>query len=137
MGVTVRPEKGGKGGEKGGQAPDDRSKNPCPSPFSPLVDRVALYRFKSIVIALGGEGHIPWDPVNDSGNHGTFQLAIDLYQQGYDIHMYDEDNVSANGAGSVYNEVVSAVQGRAVTEVALRVQPWWRVYVRLVGPPYE
>ena len=84
-----------------------------------VVDTIALYRFTSIVIALGGRNQVPADPVNDLGNHGTFDIAIDLYQQGYDVHMYDEDDVNEFGAGTTYNEVVSAVQDRAITDVAI------------------
>lgn len=73
--------------------------------------------FTSVVIALGGENQSPSDPPNS--NHGTFQIARDLYVMGYDVHMYDEDDVSSNGSGPVYNEVVSAVQGRGIGSVAI------------------
>jgi len=69
------------------------------------------------MIALGGETQSPSDPAD--GNHGVFQLAIDLYCQGYDVHMYDEDNVDYAGAGVTYNEVVNAVQHRNVGQIAI------------------
>lgn len=84
-----------------------------------VVDTIALYRFRSIVIALGGEGHVPADPVNDPGNHGTFQLAIDLYKQGYNVFMFDEDGVVNDGSGPVYDIAVVAVLNHAVTEIAI------------------
>lgn len=80
-------------------------------------DKVHFYPFTSIVIALGGEDQSPTDPAN--ANHGVFQLATNLYQQGYDVHMYDEDNVDYDGAGATYNEVVNAIQHRSVTQVAV------------------
>jgi hypothetical protein len=69
------------------------------------------------VIALGGETQNPSDPAN--AGHGIFQLAIRLYEQGYDVHMYDEDAVDYGGAGITYNEVVSAVQRRNVNQVTI------------------
>jgi hypothetical protein len=83
------------------------------------TDRVHFYPCHGIIIALGGEGQVPEDPPNDPGNQGTFDLAITLYQMGYDVHMYDEDVVPANGAGAAFNEVVSAVQDRGVTGVTI------------------
>ena len=38
---------------------------------------------------------------------------------GYDVHMYDEDNVGSDGSGSVYNEVVRAIQSRGISVVAI------------------
>lgn len=73
--------------------------------------------FTSVVIALGGENQSPSDP--PSSNHGMFQIARDLYVLGYDVHMYDEDDVGSSGSGPVYNEVVSAVQNRGIGSVAI------------------
>jgi hypothetical protein len=81
-----------------------------------FTDRLVFHPFTSIVIVLGGENQQPSDPAN--ANHGTFQTAIDLYKLGYDIHMYDEDDVLEDGSGPVYNEIVSAIQDRGVTDVA-------------------
>ena len=82
-------------------------------------DELSFFAFTSVVIALGGEDQVPDDPPNDPGNHGTFEIAIDLYEMGYDVHMYDEDVVANNGSGSAYNEVVSAVQDRGVESIAI------------------
>ena len=41
------------------------------------------------------------------------------YTQGYDVHMFDEDNVAADGSGPVYDEVVNAIQNRSVNDVAI------------------
>jgi hypothetical protein len=80
-------------------------------------DQVFLRPFTSIVIALGGENQVPADPP-DSG-HGIFNIAANLYAAGYDVHMYDEDDVSSSGAGPAYNEVVRAIQGRGITVVTI------------------
>lgn len=87
--------------------------------FEAGIDTVQFQAFAGIVIALGGESQVPGDPTLDPGNHGTFDIAITLYQLGYDVHMYDEDVVSSTGAGAAYNEVVRAVRDRAVASVAI------------------
>ena len=68
-------------------------------------DELHLFTFTSIVIALGGESQVPADPPLEPENHGMFQVAIDLYELGYDVHMYDEDVVVANGSGAAFDEV--------------------------------
>jgi hypothetical protein len=83
------------------------------------TDAILAFPFSSVVIALGGESQVPADPPLEPGNHGTFQVALDLYRRGYDVHMYDEDVVTASGAGAAYGEVVSAVRDRGVGSVAI------------------
>ncbi len=80
------------------------------------IDRLRFHTFRSIVFALGGEGQVPSVPVDS--NQGTFVVGVALYQLGYDVYQYDEDNVSANGTGSVYDEAVNAVSNRFVEDVA-------------------
>jgi len=82
-------------------------------------DTAHFFPITSVVIALGGENQVPADPPSEPTNHGTFQLAITLYRMGYDVRMYDEDVVPANGAGAAYNEVVAAIQKRSVSHVAI------------------
>ncbi len=79
------------------------------------VDRVRFHTFHSIVMALGGESQVPSDPVDP--NHGTFVVGLALYANGYDVFLYDEDNVSPTGAGSIYDEIVNAIQHRGVEQV--------------------
>jgi len=81
-----------------------------------LADTVRVYTFSSIIVALGGEGQGPTDPPDS--NHGTFHIARSLYDLGYDVWMYDEDDVSSSGSGPVYDEIVRAIQGRGVSSVA-------------------
>jgi len=80
-------------------------------------DSVLFHTFQSVVVALGGEDQVPSDPLDAS--HGMFQIATQLYGEGYDVHMHDEEDVDAAGAGVVYDEVVNAVQNRGVTQVAI------------------
>jgi len=82
-----------------------------------LVDRLVFHAFQSLVVALGGESQVPQVPVDP--NHGTFVLAIELYERGYDVLMRDEDEVDSSGAGPVYTEVVNAIQHRAVGELGI------------------
>lgn len=85
--------------------------------FDTPLDTLRFHSFKSIVMALGGEGQVPSVPVDP--NHGVFVVAVDLYSQGYDVHIHDEDEVSSDGSGVVFNEVVNAVQNRLVDEIGI------------------
>jgi len=83
------------------------------------ADLAHFFSFTGVVVALGGEGQVPADPPLEPSNHGTFQMAIQLYNMGYDVHMYDEDVVGPDGAGEAYDEVVGAVRDREVFSVAI------------------
>jgi hypothetical protein len=78
-------------------------------------DKVHFYSFQTIVVGLSGE---VW-PGGDPLANGMYNVAQELYERGYDIHYYDEDVVDADGAGAAYNEVVSAIQNRSVSRVAI------------------
>ena len=80
-------------------------------------DTLVLHSFRATVLALGGESQVPSDPPD--ANHGTFISAQSLYRRGYDVHMYDEDNVSADGSGAVFDEAATAVRDRGVDSVAI------------------
>jgi hypothetical protein len=85
-------------------------------------DVLHFYPFNSVVIVLGGEDQVPSDP--PSPEHGVFGIATDLYRNGYDAHMYDEDAVDSVGAdypphGLPNREVVEARSARGVTQVAV------------------
>ncbi|PHS11497.1 MAG: hypothetical protein COA78_09695 [Blastopirellula sp.] len=85
-----------------------------------FFDTVVFDPFKSIVIVLGGENQVPADPVNFPGDHGIFDMAIDIYRNdGYDVFMYDEDDSNTQGVGAPYDEIVEAINNRGVTEVAI------------------
>lgn len=81
-------------------------------------DEVHFFSFTSLVIGLHGEFQFPTDPPLGL-NEGISYLAVDLHEEGYDSHMYDEDDVAADGSGPVYDEIVDAVQSRGVSSVAL------------------
>ncbi len=80
-------------------------------------DRLVFHAFQGMVVALGGEGQTPQVPVDP--NHGTFVIAIELYERGYDVLMRDEDDVTADGSGPVYSEVANAIQHRAVSALGV------------------
>lgn len=80
-------------------------------------DTLVLHSFQTIVAALGGEDQVPVDP--PGSNLGTFVVARALYRQGYDVHMYDEDDVGANGSGVVFDEIANAIQNCGVTTVGI------------------
>lgn len=82
------------------------------------TDRINLFSFTSLVIGLHGEFQFPTDPPFGV-NEGISVLAIALHELGYDSHMYDEDDVAADGSGAVYDEIVDAIQNRGVTEIAM------------------
>ncbi|MBI5865434.1 MAG: hypothetical protein HZB38_13190 [Planctomycetes bacterium] len=85
--------------------------------FAAPKDTLVFHSFRSVVIALGGEGQTPSDPPDP--NMGTFIDAQRLYRSGYDVHMYDEDGVAADGTGIVFNEAATAIRDRGVGTVAI------------------
>jgi hypothetical protein len=83
-----------------------------------LASDVLRFRpFRSLVIALDGEFLTPSDPPSGL-NSGIAEMSIVLRMLGYDAHMYVENVVDPTGAGELYDEIVSAVQERGVTELA-------------------
>ena len=78
---------------------------------------VRLFAFTSVIIALGGENQSPSDPPDP--NHGMFNIASTLYGMGYDVHMYDEDEVNSSGLGAAYDEVIRAVSRRRIGIVSI------------------
>lgn len=86
------------------------------------TDTVAFHSFRSIVVAIGGFTEDPrqfGDP-----NLGVFTMAGTLYSQGYDVHLFSENQVPPTGLGVVYNEIVSAVHDRNAAHVAIYGHSW-------------
>jgi len=81
-------------------------------------DTIHFYPFTSIVVVFGGKDQVPNDP---PGRHeGMFIVATNLYELGYDVHMYfanDDQDVA-------YNEIVAAIQDRQITNVAIFGYSW-------------
>ncbi|MCA9243009.1 MAG: hypothetical protein KDA32_03570 [Phycisphaerales bacterium] len=86
-------------------------------PSGETLDSLRFHTFRSIVTALGGEDQVPTTPA--VANSGTYVVAEALYQRGFDVLQFDEDNVSPNGSGAVYDAIVDAIQHRQVSEVAI------------------
>lgn len=82
-------------------------------------DLIEFYPFTSLVIGLHGELQFPTDDPVYGPNEGISYIAIDLHEDGYDSHMYVENDVASDGSGAVYDEIVSAVTNRGITKVAL------------------
>jgi hypothetical protein len=85
-------------------------------------DTLVFHDFQSIVIAIGGNNQDP-AKVGDS-TLGVFTIAANLYQRGYDVHMYKHSDVSSSGAGAAYDEVVSAVNDRNVDYASIFGFSW-------------
>jgi hypothetical protein len=80
-------------------------------------DKIHFYPFTSIVIVFGGKDQTPSDPPD--ANFSAFVIATNLYHNGYDVHIYDEENsTDAN------TEVDSAVAHRSVSGVAVVGYSW-------------
>jgi hypothetical protein len=86
------------------------------------TDTLTFHSFRSVVIAIGGRGADP----NNFGdpNLGAYNIAAQLYDQGYDVHLYAHSNVESNGRGAAYDEVVSAVLNRNADNVAIIGYSW-------------
>ena len=82
-------------------------------------DLIEFYPFTSLVIGLHGELQFPTDDPVYGPNEGISYIAIDLHEDGYDSHMYVENDVASDGSGAVYDEIVNAVTNRGITTVAL------------------
>lgn len=50
---------------------------------------------------------------------GVFIVALDLYTNGFDVHMYDESSLSNDGTGVPYTEVTNAIARRSVSKVEI------------------
>ncbi len=102
----------------GGSAALDFEARTMPGGTVLSSDRVQIYPFTSIVIGLLGESQVPSDPPSGA-SQVIATIAVALQQEGYDVHMYDEDDAAPDGSGIVYDEIVSAIQNRDVTSVAI------------------
>ncbi|MGD9611500.1 MAG: right-handed parallel beta-helix repeat-containing protein [Kiritimatiellia bacterium] len=77
-------------------------------------DKVHFFGFTGIAIGLSG--HVWWGSPQDNG---MYSVSTNLYQDGYDVHFYDEATVNGDGSGVPYSEVTNAIRSRAVVQVAI------------------
>jgi hypothetical protein len=88
-----------------------------------VIDTIVFHTFTSLTIALGGFQQVPGVPTDP--NHGMFLIADQLYEEGYDVMKFDEDEVAAGfggqapGEGIPYDEVQNAVNNRFIEDIAL------------------
>ncbi len=85
-------------------------------------DRLNIYSFTSVVLVLGGYTQVPGDPVNS--NLGTFQSAIDLYDQGYDVHTYNQNQFRGLKTDAPYVDAVQSVQKLGETKIGIFGYSW-------------
>ncbi|OGV44928.1 MAG: hypothetical protein A2X46_17320 [Lentisphaerae bacterium GWF2_57_35] len=80
-------------------------------------DKIHFYPFSSVVVFFEGEFGVPSDPPAS----GISALALSVYMNGYDIHIYDEPDIgeSPNAEDVAFTEIDSAVENRGVTAVAV------------------
>lgn len=82
-------------------------------------DSIVFHTFQSEVVAIGGALQSP------IAQQGVFEIALGLYQQGYDVQLFRNIAVNKQGTGSTlgaasaFDEVSSAIRERGVTNVAL------------------
>lgn len=92
-----------------------------------MSDTVRFVPFTSMVVVLAGEFQVPSDPVQIPGDHGLIQTAIDMYREGYNVYMYDEDEVSYTlgttppelGSGLVFDTVGKANNDSGISKIAI------------------
>ena len=85
---------------------------------SQVIDTLTFHTFKAIVIGLSGE-QISDSGSSDALDNGMFTFSERLYDIGYDIHYFNEDEVGVFGQGAAYDEAVAAVQDRFVNDIGI------------------
>ncbi|MBX9791308.1 MAG: hypothetical protein K2Y37_20505, partial [Pirellulales bacterium] len=81
-----------------------------------FLDRVNYYPYNSVVVVLSGEDLSGSGPASGSG---LLPLAEALYLEGYNAYFFDEDEVSNDGSGLVYDQVRHQLRDHAVREVSI------------------
>jgi hypothetical protein len=88
-----------------------------------VIDVITFHSFQGLTIVLGGLNQVPASITHP--NHGMFLVADNLYQEGYDVYKYDEDEVGSSwgpgpgGEGIVYDVIASAINDRMVTDLVI------------------
>jgi hypothetical protein len=88
-----------------------------PKAGSGVQDGLVFHTFHSIVIAIGGETFGNNAPPSPSSS--VWQIGNQLYNEGYDVYLHNEDDVATDGSGAAYNEIYKAVHYKGVTQVAI------------------
>ncbi|MDW8224230.1 MAG: hypothetical protein RMJ82_14900 [Gemmatales bacterium] len=99
-------------------------------------DRILFYRFRTVVVVIGGRDQ-QWTLDRNQAvvaGTGIFRLARDLYEEGYDVHPFAQDEqrrpvwiatpVARAGSGLAYDEVRAAVDLRHVEHVVAMGFSW-------------
>ncbi|MBP1590254.1 MAG: hypothetical protein ILO10_08690 [Kiritimatiellae bacterium] len=106
------------GGKKPSGGADDLTLSIAMNGVVFATDTVHFYPFTSIVIVFEGEFGNPHD---DPPLTGMSQLALEMYQRGYDVHAYDEPDIidDENTEEMAVAEILSALFERNVTHIVL------------------
>lgn len=81
------------------------------------VDTITYRPFNNVTVDWMGENHDPVVPAPPT--MGTMQWAIDQYRMGYDVHAFEEPDIGEPLFGPGYAEIVSAINDRGVSSVAM------------------
>lgn len=82
-------------------------------------DQLVFHTFQTDVVAIGGALQTP------IFQQGVFEIAVGLYKEGYDVHLFRNIAVNRQGTGaplgipSAYDEARSAILKRGVSNIAL------------------
>jgi len=83
-------------------------------------DKILFYPFKSIVIGLGGEGLWGFNNNTPNPGQGIYEIGKNLYELGYDVHLFDEDVIASVSIPSeVTSFIVNANSFGVISEIAI------------------
>jgi Ca2+-binding RTX toxin-like protein len=99
---------------------------------STVIDAIKFHTFTSVIVVFGGNNQSPVDengdgqisdprnPENAADHEGMYAIAQQLYESGWDVHPYNEEESTA-AADLPYKEVANAVSRRSAIGLALDV----------------
>jgi hypothetical protein len=92
--------------------------------------RTTFRTLRSLVIVIGGRSQNPG--LYDSSNPllcskdlcGIFAIGEKLYQQGYDVRLFSQEDIQIDGRGAVYDFIQQAVEKRGLHKLAILGYSW-------------
>lgn len=93
-------------------------------------ERFMFKTFRSVVVVIGGRNQHPelYDPEHPSlcsgEGCGIFATGEKLYWNGYDVWLFDQENVHLDGRGATYDFIRQAIEQRGVHELAIIAYSW-------------
>jgi hypothetical protein len=93
------------------------------------TDSLVFRPLTSIVVVILGHGQVAMYPPDPSSKApGTIHMARELYSEGYDVHLFEEDSVDypwglglfgSEGTGRAFDTVENAINNQSITNVAI------------------